>query len=44
MNGRESDRQGVGAALLGYLFQATRSLWPSVVVHVVNNVVSGFLI
>ena len=34
---------GVGV-LLGYLFLTTRSLWPSVVVHVLNNVVSGFLL
>lgn len=34
---------GVGV-LLGHLFQTTRSLWPGVVVHVLNNVVVGFLI
>lgn len=33
---------GVGV-LLGYLFQTTRSLWPSVVVHVLHNMVAGVL-
>ncbi len=34
---------GVGV-LLGYLFLTTRSLWPSVVVHVLNNMVVGLLV
>ncbi len=34
---------GVGV-LLGHLFQTTRSIWPSVVVHVLNNVVASLLV
>ncbi|OGO19899.1 MAG: hypothetical protein A2Z14_05185 [Chloroflexi bacterium RBG_16_48_8] len=31
------------ALLLGYLVKITNSLWPSVVVHMMNNVLSSFL-
>jgi len=34
---------GVGV-LLCYLFQTTRSLWPSVVVHDLHNMVAGVLV